>query len=197
MAVAFLYLIILIGSQLTTCSGACSVLDDNPSREEIIKCQKLLKILRKAIINDEENMFILRDVFTSASHPPPSSLDITYKVYLKKHHASLFHNSLPTEWFNITVLWSNSQIFTIVNPLVIFLFQPIMLTLAYIFGEGITNTPTISLNLYVPEDSIIPLNPNVSHLQYSFTSITKQVQYVHVYRYTCYTCICIHTHWRT
>ena len=177
MAVAFWYLIILIGSQLSTCWGACSVYD-NPSREEIAKCRKLLKVLREAIVNDEDNRFILRDAFTSASHPPPSLMDVTYKVYLQKNKA-FFLNSLQVtkEWFSITVAWSNSQIFTIINPLIIFIFQPAMLTKAYIIGEGLMNYPNISLNLYIPEDTLNTLKSEFSDLLYSFSTITEQVWY--------------------
>ena len=35
---------------------------DNPSREEIIRCQKLLKAFKDAVVSDEDNMFILRDL---------------------------------------------------------------------------------------------------------------------------------------
>lgn len=193
MAVAFWYLIILIVSQLSTCSGACSVLYDNPLREEIAKCRKLLKVLKDAIVSDEDNMFILRDAFTSASHPFPSLMVVTYKVYPIKHHTDLFPNFLqviPKEGFNITYLWSNSQIFTIINPQIIFMFQPAILTLAYVIGEDLVNYPRISLNLYITEDSLAPLKPNVSDLLYSFSTITEQVRYTYI---ICHTCTCTHT----
>ena len=183
MAVTFWYLLILIGSQLSTCLGGCSAYD-NPSREEIAKCRKLLKVLKEAVVDDEDNMFILRDVFTSASHPPPSLLDVTYNVYPEKNKA-FFLNSLQEtkEGFNITFSWSNSQIFTIINPQIIFMFQPAMLTLAYIIGEGLLNYPKISLNLHIPEDFLDSLNQNpdvIDDLLYSFSIITEQVWYLHL-----------------
>ena len=174
MAVAFLFLILLIGSQLSTCSGACSVYD-NPSREEIAKCRKLLKVLKEAIVNDEDNMFILRDVFTSALHPPPSFMTVTYKVYLKKNTLNSWQ--ITKEWFNTTFSWSNSQIFTIINPVVIFMFQPVMLTVAYIIGDGLVNCPNISLNLYISEDHLDSLKQEPSDLLYCFSTITEQVWY--------------------
>ena len=189
MAVKFWYLLILIGSQLNTCLGDCSVYD-NPSREKIAKCRKLLKVLKEAVVHDEDNMFILRDVFTSASHPPPSLLDVTYHVYLDKN----FLNSLQEikEGFNVTFSWSNSQIFTIINPQIIFMFQPVMLTFAYIIGEGLMNYPRISLNLHIPEDFLDSLNPDVSDFLYSFSIITEQVWYLYLY-----TCKHMHTHSHT
>ena len=163
MTVGFWFLIVLIGSQFCPCWGACNVYD-NPSLIEIYRCNSLEKMFEKALVNLEENLYILRDAFDSNSHPSPNLMQVTYFAFLT--------DQSPPQLYNITIPWTNSRIFTIIHPTILFTFQSGILTMIYFFG-GVTNTPNITLTLFVDNERNI--TPSTAEVEYVLSTLTKRV----------------------
>lgn len=162
MTASFWFVILLVGSQLCPCLGGCSVYD-HPSSEEIHRCNSLEKMFEKALVSNEDNLYILKDTFYSNSHLSPNLMLVTY-VALVPHSTVLL--------YNITVPWTNSRIFTIIHPTILFTFQSGILTMIY-YLAGLLNLPNITLTLLVNNERNI--TPTTAEVEYVLSTLTKQV----------------------
>ena len=153
-------MIVLVGSQLCLCLGSCSV----HNYTEIHRCTLLEKMFEKALVSNEDNLYILRDAFDSNSHPSRNLMLITYTALMES----------PLQLYNVTIPWTNSRIFTIIHPTILFTFQSGLLTMIYYYLEGVINTPHITLALLVENKRNI--TPSTAEVEQVLSTLTKRVK---------------------
>ena len=143
---------------------------DDPSSIEISRCSLLEKMLEEALVSNEDNLYILRDVFNSNFHPSPNMIMVTYAIFTAQERST---------WqlvYNVTIPWTNSRIFTVINPTILFMFQSGILTVTYSnLNRRVINTPQITLNiaLSLPVEGNIVFN--ATEVDYILSTLTKQV----------------------
>lgn len=159
-------IIVVVASQLHLSWGVCNVYD-NPSSMEVHRCRIVEEMFEEGLTSNEDNLFILRDAFMSNSHPPPNLLLVTYNSYIpnsSSQHLQLFYNT--------TIPWSNSRLFTIIHPEILKMFQSGIVTLFY-YLVRILDTPNIALFLIIIDKGNV--KPSTSEIEYALTTITEKV----------------------
>ena len=160
MTASFWFVIVLVGSQLyPACLGSSNI----NNRTEIYRCNLLEKMFEKALISNEENLYILRDAFDFNSHPSRNLMLVNYIVLMGS----------PFQLYNVTIPWTNSKIYTIIHPAILFTFQSGLLTITYYYLEGVINTPNITLAIIVENESNMTTN-NVE-VEHVLSTLTKRV----------------------
>ena len=101
---------------LRVCYGQCDAYSnaDDATRH---RCACLYHLLEFALLN-EDNLYILRDAFFSSFHPSPTTLIVKYEI----PHMKLFGHDASEDQV-ISMGWSSSGLFTVVDPLVLALFH--------------------------------------------------------------------------
>ena len=105
------------------------------STETIERCIEVEEIFEGALLKAKVNSHILRNTFLSSSHPSPQLLNVIYSIMNASHTTS-----------NIEAVWSSSQVFTIIDPMILHDLQSGIMTLVY-YTEGILFPETIVIYL--------------------------------------------------
>ena len=132
--------------------------DQFTSSETIARCIEIEEIFEAALLEQKANSYILRKTFLSSLHPSPQLLNVMYVIGTPPHTA------------NIEAVWSNSQVFTIIDPTILHDFQSGIMTLVY-HMEGILFPNTISIYLNVSSHHILTENEII----HGIISITEKV----------------------
>lgn len=120
-------------------------------------------MFEEALISNEENLYILRDAFDFNSHPSRNLMLVNYIVLMGS----------PFQLYNVTIPWTNSKIYTIIHPAILFTFQSGLLTITYYYLEGVINTPNITLALIVENES--NMTTNNAEVEHVLSTLTKRV----------------------
>ena len=134
--------------------------DQFTSSEIIARCIEIEDIFEAALLEQKANSYILRKTFISSLHPSPQLLNVRYYIM-----------DISSQTFSFTkAVWSNSQVFTIIDPTILHDFQSGIMTLVY-YMEGILFPNTISIYLNVSSHHSLTGNETI----YGIISITEKV----------------------
>ena len=137
----------------------CGVYNQFTSTKTIERCIEIEEIFEGALLKEKVNSHTLRNTFLSSSHPSPQLLNVIYHITNASHNTN-----------DIEAIWSSSQVFTIIDPIILHDLQSGIMTLVY-YTEGILfpETTVVYLNL----SNHHSLTPN--EYRYGLISITEKV----------------------
>jgi hypothetical protein len=158
LAVTAVFLLLLQSAQDVPECGV-NTYDLFTSPETIERCIEIEDIFEAALLEEKVNSEKLRKTFLSSLHPSPQLLNVMYIVGTSPHTAEI-----------IKAVWSNSQVFTIIDPTILHDFQSGIMTMVY-YMEGILLPKTIAIDLDLTS------HPNLTEneIDHGIISITEKV----------------------
>jgi hypothetical protein len=148
------FLLSLLSTQGFT-SSTCGAYE-RPSSTDIERCSRVEKTFEAALLNNENNLYILRTAFLSSSNPSPHMLNVNYSF----NDAS-----------SVIALWSSSRVFTVIDPAILHNLQSGIMAFIY-YLNGILFPQTIHLYLDISKNRHIY---NQEEYDYGILTITEKV----------------------
>ena len=173
--------LVAIGLTTSFVSVACLVCDD-PSEVSIGTCGKLSNDLKRALLQDEGNLFRMRRAFFYSPTATPVLLKVVYNItyttnIIKKAAAreipycfvSNTNSTLQFKQKNITYGWTSSGVYTVFHPAVLSMMQ---IQLVYVMLRAVhkmlhQNSPEVDAFLWDGSQSLPTLHLNI---QFNFLS---------------------------
>ena len=131
------------------------------SPENIVRCIEVEDIFEGALLEEKVNCHTLRKAFLSSLHPSPQLLNVMYSIDTSSR--------TPSD-STIGAIWSSSQVFTIIDPMILHDLQSGIMTIVY-FMEGILFPETVTLYLNLSSHHSLTENEHI----YGIISITEKV----------------------
>ena len=146
------FLLLLLSTRGFT--STCGAYNEGLSSTDLERCSKVEKIFEDALLNNENNLYILRTAFLSSSNPSPHMLNVNYSF-----------NDASCD----IALWSSSRVFTVIDPAILHNLQSGIMAFIYHLN-GILFPQTIHLYLNISKNLL-----NQEEYDYGILTITEKV----------------------
>ena len=155
------YCLLIIYSLLLSLStrgftSTCGAYNERLNSTDIERCRKVEKIFEDALLNSENNLYILRTAFLSSSNPSPHMLNVNYSL-----------NDASCD----VALWSSSRVYTVMDPAILHNLQSGIMAFIYHLN-GILFPQTIHLYLNISKN-LLP--DQQEYYDYGILTITEKV----------------------
>lgn len=151
---------------LGLCHGQCEVLNED-NLTEIGHCKRLYAVFEEALINNEINLFTLRQGFFSGKYPSSSMMIIHYHLQVNGH--------------NVTkqMLWTVVSLFKYVHPSLMFMaIEPAII--AFTFNINVWHTinptfPSMHLSLVMNTNETMPASGDIMKILSEITTKVRKL----------------------